>query len=73
MASGRIRVRLSLAFGPSDYPAVLHPDYAVHGLAHRRVVGHDDEGLPVLAVEPEQEVEDLPGGVGVEVAGRQSR
>ena len=50
------------------YPTVLHPDDPVHELTNRGVVGYDDEGLLVLAVELQQEVEDLLGGIGVEVA-----
>src|SRR3546814_8122968 len=49
--------------------AVAHVDDAVAALRDPRVVGHDHEGLAVLAVQSLHERHDLVRRVGVEVTG----
>ena len=50
--------------------AVAHPDDPIAGLADLAVVGHQDERLAVLAIEPSEQREDLGRSLRVEVAGR---
>ena len=53
-----------------DYEPVTHPDDPVGERADLGVVGHEDDGLATLTVEPSQEAEDLRRVGGVEVARR---
>jgi diguanylate cyclase (GGDEF)-like protein len=47
----RLRIRFSRISGLlPNYPAILHPDHAVHERPDAPIVRHDDEGLIVLAV-----------------------
>ena len=45
--------RFLRTFGLLGYPAVAHTNGVVHPGADARVVGYHDEGLPVLAVQPQ--------------------
>ena len=49
--------------------SAFHPHDPVHALAHPGIVGDDDEGLVVLPVELHQEVHDIIGGLGIQIAG----
>src|SRR5437667_11034754 len=53
-----------------DDLSVPHPEDPMGPRAHDRIVGDEDEGLPLLAVQVDQEIHDLRRCLRVEVAGR---
>src|SRR3990172_8004122 len=65
-------VRSAMLPGPNllyDLP-VPHPQDPMRAGAYGFVVCHEDEGLPLLSIEPNEEVDDLRGRIRVEVPGR---
>src|SRR2546430_5085448 len=53
-----------------DDLSVPHPEDPMRSRAHNSVMRDEDERLPLLAVQPDQEIHDLSGRFRIEVAGR---
>src|SRR5256886_11713890 len=53
-----------------DDLSVPHPQDPMRSRAHDGVVRDEDERLPLLAVQPDQEIHDLSRRLRIEVAGR---
>ena len=51
-------------------PALVQVQHVARVIGRFRIVRHHDDGLAVFAIQQRKQVEDLVGGVAVEVAGR---